>query len=209
MIISQTAKEISIIYFRAYLIHPFTANHASHADGYYWYGEYLAHVERQACLERFLYVLDKFYQEARREHQRQAKSDIESTAHLLRMLLVDGVDYQEEASVGYGLIKLARMARVLVYLLEDKRPRHVSHIAYNLRVHEVAQADEGGRDARADAHVVEHRPHVHLVAISIDEDGYYHAYHASMRGKALIASELPRAVGHEMDWHKHLNDMFA
>ena len=129
MIISQTAKEMSIIYFRANSLHPFSANHACHANGYNRYGEYLPHVESHASLERLLDILDKFYQEARGKDKRQAQSHIEPTAHLLGVLLVDGVDDEEEASVGHGLIQLSRMAWILVYLLEDERPRHVSHLA--------------------------------------------------------------------------------
>ena len=104
MIISQTAKEMSIIYFRANSLHPFSANHACHANGYNRYGEYLTHVESHTSLERLLDVLYKFYQEARGKDKRQAQSHIEPAAHLLWMLLVDGVDNEEEASVGNGLV---------------------------------------------------------------------------------------------------------
>ena len=50
------------------------------------------------------------------------------------------------------------MTRILVYTLEDESPRHIGHLADDLTVHQIAQADEGGCDAGADAHIVKHYP---------------------------------------------------
>jgi len=191
------------------LLHPLASDHAGDADGDDGDGEELTHVERQASLEGLLDVLEELDDETRREDERQAESDIETCADLLRMLLVEGIDDEEEDGVADSLVELSRMARVLVDLLEDERPGHVGDLTDDLGVHEVAKSDERRRDTRADTHVVEHCPHVDFVAVGVDEDGDDHSDDATVGGEPFIACELPRPVGHEMDREEHLHDVLA
>ena len=116
----------------AKLLHPLASNHAGDADGDDGDGEELSHVERHASLEGLLDVLEELDDETRREDERQAESDIESGADLLRMLLVESIDDEEEDGVTDSLVELSGMARILVDLLEDERPGHVGDLTDDL-----------------------------------------------------------------------------
>ena len=45
--------------------------------------------------------------------------------------------------------------------------------------------------------------------MGVDEDGDDHTDDASVGSETLIARELPRPVGHEMDREEHLHDVLA
>ena len=73
----------------------------------------------------------------------------------------------KEYGVGYSLVELSRMARSHVNALEDERPGHVGCLAYDFRVHEVAQSDKACCYGSCYRHVVEHAPDVHLCAAHV------------------------------------------
>lgn len=143
------------------------ASHADHAQYDERYAEQLAHVERHRGLERFLYVLCELDEEAGGEDERYAQTEEEARAHALGVFAVQVPAYEEEHGVGYCLIELSGVARHHVDALEDERPWHVGGLAYNLRVHKVAQAYEAGRRRCGYCHVVEHSPDVHLCAAHV------------------------------------------
>ena len=116
---------------------------------------------------------------------------------------------EEEDGVGYGLVELSWMARQHVHALEDEGPGHIGGLADDLGVHQVAQADEAGRDGCGDGNVVEHRPHLELRPTDIKHQGDDETQSAAVRSQPFIAGELPRAVLHEMDGQEHLDDVLA
>ncbi len=99
------------------------------------------------------------------------------------------------------------MTGILVLTNEDERPWHVGHLSDNLGVHQVAQSDEGGCDARADSHVVENHPTAHLGVAAIEPDADEHSYHTAVARQSLIARKLPTAVGHMVHRYQHLDEM--
>lgn len=168
--------------------------------------ENLPHIDGEGGLESLLHFLRVLDEEAEREDQRQAKAEVKPRAHLFGVPLVDEEDDEEEAKVGQGLIELPRMARCLVDVSENKSPRNIGHLAYYLGVHEVAKAYEGGRDAGADAHKVEHHPRGHLVSADVEPQSDEHSRHAAMAGKPRIARKLPvAAIVGEVDGQQHLH----
>ena len=144
------------------LAHPFSTFHARYSEYDEGYAEQLSHVERHSCLKVYLYVLCELHKEAEGEDKGQAKSEEEACANACLRSLVDGPAHEEEQGVGYGLVELARMARILVNLCEDESPGHICHLADNLGVHEVAKAYEAGCDWGCDGYVVKDGPDVHL-----------------------------------------------
>lgn len=110
--------------------------------------QYLSHVHRQTSLESYLNLLGIFYEETEGEYQGQTKAKVKTCTHTLRASpLIYEEDKEEEYKVSYRLIELTWMTRILIFLDEDESPWHVGHLADNLGVHQVAQADEGGCDA--------------------------------------------------------------
>ena len=121
---------------------------APYAKGDEWKAQNLSHIYRQSCFESHLNLLRVFYEEAEDEDEGKAKTEIESATHTLgSFLLVDEEDEEEEAEIGYRLVELTGMAWVLIFLDEDECPRHISYLADDFGVHQVAQADEAGGDA--------------------------------------------------------------
>lgn len=99
------------------------------------------------------------------------------------------------------------MTRVLIFTDEDESPRHIGHLADDLGVHQVAEADEHGGDARDDAHVVEYHPALDFQVSTVDPNGYEHTKYASMACQALISRKFPTAVWHVMEWYQHLDEV--
>ena len=99
------------------------------------------------------------------------------------------------------------MAWVLVFLDEDECPWHIGHLADDLGVHQVAETDEHGGDARADAHVVEHHPALYLHVVAVEPYRHKHTEYASVTCQSLIAREFPTAIGHVMEWYQHFDDV--
>ena len=121
---------------------------APYAKGDEWKAQNLSHIYRQSCFESHLNLLGVFHEETEGEDESKAKTEIETGAYALRSsLLVDEEDEEEEAEIGYRLVELTGMAWVLIFLDEDECPRHISYLADDFGVHQVAQADEAGGDA--------------------------------------------------------------
>ena len=176
-------------------------------------GEQLTHVEKHVGLPGFLHVLGVFNEEAEGEDIGQAESEIPARSHAwLASLLASFVDSphdEEQDGVGNGLVELARMTGNGVDLLEDEGPGNVGHLADNLRVHEVAQADEAGRRSSGDGYVVEHGPDAYLAIAHIEPQGDDKAERSAVAGQSLVAREFPSAVGQEMNGNEHLEDVFS
>lgn len=132
--------------------------HANHTDDDERNGEQLPHIEEHLLLKGFLYVLGVLDEEAEREDKGKAEAEKEASAYPLFVLLIEVPAYKEEEEVGDGLVKLARMAWLQVHTGEDKGPRHIGHLADNLRIHEISQSDEAGCNGRGDSYIVEHLP---------------------------------------------------
>ena len=148
------------------------ASHADYAEDDERNAEQLAHVERHRGLERFLYVLGELDEEAGGEDERYAEAEEEARAHALWLFTVQIPADEEEQGVGQGLVELPGVARSEVYTLEDERPGHVGCLAYDFRVHQVAQAYEAGRHRGGYGYVVEHAPEVDLSAAHVEPKGY-------------------------------------
>ena len=131
-------------------------------------GENLSHVDGQRGLEGFLNLLGVLDEEAEGEDVGQAEAEVPACANLLRPLLMQCPHNDKQQGVGNGLVELSGMARQRVDTLEDEGPGHVGHLADNLRVHEVAQADEAGGGTCGDGDVVEHRPDAQLRAFGVE-----------------------------------------
>ena len=101
------------------------------------------------------------------------------------------------------------MARNVIDLLEDERPRHIGRFADDFRVHQVAEADAAGGDGRGDGDVVEHVPEVHLRLSAVEPQRYHQAERTAVRGKSSVAREFPRAVGHFVHRHEHFDEVCA
>ena len=74
----------------------------------------------------------------------------------------------EQNAVGNGLVELSWVTWQHVDTLEDKGPGDIRHLADNLGVHQVAQADEAGCRSCGDGDVVEHLPDVQLGMLHIE-----------------------------------------
>ena len=74
----------------------FCSQHAPGTENNEWYREYLSHVEWERGLECFLYLLGVFDEEAEGEDIRQAESEVPACADLLRHLLVECPQDEEE-----------------------------------------------------------------------------------------------------------------
>ena len=101
----------------------------------------LSHVDGERCLEGFLYLLGVFDEEAEGEDVCQAEAEVPTGTHLwvlgagcwvLVTSLIDCPHDAEQNGVCDSLVELARMTWNLVDMLEDKCPRHISNLTYNL-----------------------------------------------------------------------------
>ena len=101
------------------------------------------------------------------------------------------------------------MARLTVYLLEDKGPGHIGRLADDLRVHEVAQADAAGGEGGGNSDIVEHCPEAQLGLAAIEPQGNHQAQRTTVGGQSGIPRELPTAVGHLVYGQEHLHEMGA
>lgn len=144
------------------LLHPFSAYHTCYTYDNERYAEQLTHIERQRGLECFLYLLGVLYEETRYEDVGKAKPEEESRTNTLGLASIQSPTYEEQQCVGYSLVELSWMAWHAVNLLEDKGPRHISNLAYYLRVHKVAQSDKACRNRCGNGNIVEYLPYVHF-----------------------------------------------
>ena len=136
-------------------LHPLSSNHTSDADDDKRNREQLAHIERHTCFEINLYILRVFDEEAERENERENETEEESTSDrlddalgfkcllscLLSLPFREGLGVglltslispqhdEEEAEVCQSLIELSRMARNVIYLLENECPGYISRLA--------------------------------------------------------------------------------
>ena len=99
------------------------------------------------------------------------------------------------------------MAWNAIDLLEDECPGHIGWLTDNLAIHEVSQADETGSDGGCNGDVVEYMPDVHLCIATIEPEGNHQTKCSAVRSQSGVARILPRAVGHLVHWHEHLNEM--
>lgn len=99
------------------------------------------------------------------------------------------------------------MARIGVDTLEDKRPRNIRYAAYNLRVHQVAEAYERGRDAGADTHIVENDQRLDARVPHVEPQSDEQSDYAAVRRKPLIADILPCSVGKVAHRDEHLDEV--
>ena len=97
------------------------------------------------------------------------------------------------------------MAWQQVDTLEDEGPGHIGGFADNFAVHQVAQTDEAGGDARGNGNVVHHAPEAQSCALDVEPQGQDDAGGAAMRGQTLIAGHVPRAILVDMDRQQHLD----
>ena len=177
------------------------------------YGEQLSHVEKHVGLPGFLHVLGVFNEEAEDEDIGQTESEIPARSHAwlagLLASFVDSPHDEEQRGVGDGLVELSGMARKVVDAEEDECPGHVGHLADNLAVHQIAQADKAGRAARGNGNIVEHGPDAYLAIAHIKPKGDDKAERSAVTGQSLVACEFPSAVGQEMNGNEHLEDVFS
>ena len=82
--------------------------------------------------EGFLNLLGVFDEEAEGEDIRQAEAEVPACADLLRHSFVEYPHDTEKNRVGDGFVKLTRMARHSIHLLEDKGPGHIGNLADDL-----------------------------------------------------------------------------
>ena len=161
------------------------------------YAEPLSHIKNHVLLEADLRLLDELDEEAHTEAADEKCSDEESSVELRQPVLVhqDLEDSKEE--VAEGLVKLGRMLRFgLAAELEDEAPREACHVTVNLRIEEVAQTDECGREADSYCKMIKNPYEIEVIFPAImpckpphcDEEGYS----SSMTGE----SALP--------WHEYL-----
>ena len=120
--------------------------------------ENLSHVEWERGLEGFLDLLGVFDEKAEGEDIRQTEAEIPTCADLLWHSLMQIPHNAKEDSVGDGLVELSWMAGHHVDTLKDKGPGHISDLADNLGIHQVAEADEAGGGSCGDGDVVEDCP---------------------------------------------------
>ena len=158
------------------------SHHAVDADDDEGDGEDLSHVDGQRGFEGFLNLLGVLDEEAEGEDVGQTEAEVPACAHVEGLmllavgeLLVDAPHNHKQQGVGDGLVELAGMTGHRVDLLKDEGPGHVGHLADNLAVHEVAQADEAGCCASGDGDVVEHRPDAQLRALTVEPEGQHEA----------------------------------
>jgi hypothetical protein len=191
--------------FCSYLFHPVSANHAGHADDDERDAENLSHIQRHARFECHLNVFGVFDEEAEGEYQREAEAEKEACADLFGVLAVEIPADEKEHRIRDCFVQLTRMARAVVHLLEDERPRHVRNLADNLGVHQVAQSDEARRGRRGDGDIVQHGPQVDVRLAVIEPQGDHQSERSAVRGESLIAHEFPRTVGHVVHRDNHLD----
>ena len=152
-------------------LHPFATHHADNSYHHKRNTEQLSHVKRQRSLKRLLYLLCILDEESGYEDIGKTESEEEARAHTLRTATIYCPSYEEQQSVGYCLVELSWVTRHSVYLLENKRPRHIGHLTDNLGVHQVAKTYEACCHRCGNGNVVEHLPNVHLSAAHIEPKG--------------------------------------
>ena len=96
-----------------------------------------------------------------------------------------------------------------VHTLKDKRPGHIGNLTDDLRVHQVAQADETGGSARGNGDIVENGPYLQFRPADIENQGDDQTECSAVRGQSFITRELPTTIGHEMYGQEHLHEVLA
>ena len=169
----------------------------------------MSHIEWERGFESFLEFFGVLDEEAEREDVRQAKAKVPACADFwLLALLIDCPHDNEENGVGNRLVELARMPRKHIDTFEDKGPGNVRHLADNLAIHEVAQADETRCGSCSNGDIVQYRPDAQFRFFDVEPQGDNQAQCASMRRKALIAHKLPTSVFQKANGDEHLYEAF-
>ena len=181
------------------------AHHAPHAEEHEGDAEELAHVERHAYLKVALYLLEELHEEAEGEDVGEAVAKEEACAYLARHALVEVPADETEHGIRDGLVELCRVAGEHVDLGEDEAEVASRGAAYNLGVHEVAQADAASGDRGGNGDVVEHGPQGYLILAHIEPQGYHQAECTAMACQALIADEA-HTRGGEAYGEPHLDE---
>ena len=105
--------------------------------------EPLAHVEYHVLLEADLRLLDEFDEEAHAEASDEECSDEESPVKFVKPELVHQYLEDSQKEVAERLVKLGRMLRFgLSSEFENESPWKICDITVNLRIAEIAEADE-------------------------------------------------------------------
>lgn len=130
-------------------------------DTYYneWYAQLLSEVKSHGRFFRHLYVFGVFNKETESENQRQAQSEEEPGTHSSGIFAIEIPADGKEQGVCYGLVELSRVARTHIHTLENKRPRHVCHLAYYLWIYKISQSYEARSDGRYYGNVVKYLPY--------------------------------------------------
>lgn len=124
----------------------------------------LSHVEHHVFLETDLRLLDKFDEETAAEAPYHEDADERPAPCLVQTPFVYGHQHKAQEEIRAGLVKLGRMLGLgLAAKFEDKAPREIGHVAVNLRVEEVAQADEACCECHRDAQMVEQPDKVEML----------------------------------------------
>ena len=135
----------------------------------------MSHIEHHPFLESFLHILGIFNEEAEGEDIGKAEAEIPTCSHLwltgLLTSFVDSPHDEEKDGVGNGLVKLSGVAWKHVHTLKDKCPGHIGNLTDDLRVHQVAQADETGGSAGGNSDIVKNGPYLQFRPADIEDQG--------------------------------------
>ena len=170
----------------------------------------LTHVKGHALLKVHLDLLAELNEKAEREDGGYAESKVESGAYLFLVLAVDKHDDSKDYEVGDCLVKLCRVAsKILAVLDENESPVGAGGLAYNLRVHKVAQTDAGCGERSCHANHIDALQNLYLVLVAVHDHGNYDADGTAVTGQAAVSHHFYATLRHETYGKQHLDEMLA
>ena len=122
----------------------------------------MSHAERKAVAVSGLTDFDEFDDHPEREDRDEEQAEKHSGRRPVALSCIDGIEEEENQSIGEGFIELRRMPRDGIHVGKDDRPGQVGRGAVNFRIEEISNSDEESAKGNRNDNAVED-PQVGLI----------------------------------------------